>query len=90
MFVGFNSASRRSTLAETLLGIETSFGIMAPSAKRGSTLAETLLGIETKHFALTGVIPHGSTLAETLLGIETWRLRHSWLHDDVLLWLKPF
>ena len=37
----------RSTLAETLLGIETKTEQMPTRGKNASTLAETLLGIET-------------------------------------------
>ena len=41
----------RSTLAETLLGIETEFPFLAIHCWRRSTLAETLLGIETSYIA---------------------------------------
>ena len=55
-----------STLAETLLGIETFDGLwlLAPIAR--STLAETLLGIETSIRLAVWISKRGSTLAETL------------------------
>jgi hypothetical protein len=65
-------ADRRSTLAETLLGIETGKQRRTTPRIRRSTLAETLLGIET-YTNLSQASIVRSTLAETLLGIETLR-----------------
>ena len=45
---------RGSTLAETLLGIETEYIGRRLPAGVGSTLAETLLGIETRWLSLLG------------------------------------
>ena len=61
------SGARSSTLAETLLGIET-MPFSAPlGISTSSTLAETLLGIETFRNISHCDFSPSSTLAETLL-----------------------
>jgi hypothetical protein len=83
-------ARARSTLAETLLGIETNVNPNFWYLRPRSTLAETLLGIETNPSFFASASISGSTLAETLLGIET-KSFCSWVDISiVLLWLKPF
>ena len=79
-----------STLAETLLGIETESLRSTRTDLSGSTLAETLLGIETSAYALDAESQKRSTLAETLLGIETYWILIRIFRIFVPLWLKPF
>ena len=83
-------AHPRSTLAETLLGIETSFPVALSLKRPSSTLAETLLGIETMQQLNLSHCILRSTLAETLLGIETRLSTFRHPSKEVPLWLKPF
>ena len=64
----------RSTLAVTLLGIETRHDQTLATQRVRSTLAVTLLGIETSQKDDRGAFARRSTLAVTLLGIETHAL----------------
>ena len=79
-------------MAETLLGIETTYNRSEIKALHGSTLAETLLGIETEQIMEKPYYTlFRSTLAETLLGIET--TPRSKAISPLLFvppWLKPF
>ena len=59
------------TLADALLGIETSRSIKSRPKSRRFTLADALLGIETIRFCEDSRMLLGFTLADALLGIKT-------------------